>query len=1316
MLRPTQPKLQQPEVDPAFSTRKYRYLLMEALLEELKASLDLSSAFLRSRSFMVASDSPPQPLALVHVPDATCLVLSFAVHPVLMDLPAGSSLEFFRDERCTDRLFGYFGEKRGLNYLPPLVVPGDRCYVRMSQGAYARYKFRVDALTADFGLALWICEEIYQKLLSVQLSNYEVETVLTTLLNALVEYLIAASACLPSSAKNAVYKIAAKLINFALGKGAVHAVPIAKLSGLVRELTFVYDNERTTQKGLHSLFTQQLAELISLVEEVSSLKGGSSPILGGAWWTDFVRMAAFTRVLGQGKREIATPDAFKRIYCGRAPVREIEAAHEALATRDLFNERLLFLQNLPKTSRVAELEASVSRFLVHLSLEECGEADDQNVYSAAVVTRFGIISSVLYLPVDEEGQTKGYAIVDIGRADIISNLLTRIPKETFEFDGGVATQEDTELLAKIEAVCRPPDSASSEPAGDSGTGDGDGGGLNNDVWSCGVCTLENAISEVECAACGSPIPPELAELARDAQVQAQPAAETTAANDTEDASVSGWACPACTFVNNWAESNCEACAMERSPDLIPPSVVSAGNGDEAEVGTQENVGDDAAPSAASDAAPTSYRLNAARFVEILRVADGTDEIPEQLTCFLRHRLFQTTPSSSSSETKEDSVIDMTEDLRGVLKQETAQYSSSPDSKAAVEAFAALVGVKKTRSWESLSGVQRLSELTSAQALSTLVTKPLDVAKWMRSSGYDLQFELNHYESVEDAMQAQVKWTHPMDCQLIAACRELSGKIGVLTLGELCPSHLSAEKHAREYPLLASLETRDLRLRFAVLQSLNKLLLAALPLVNLRPWSDPNSLRSRIISIRQLIFPGVKIRFFAQTQDNTSLAHSIFADTNAKRPMVTIDRRKIAGKRGGGSSNSSASDASTSASASVLRDPKRSLFASTMKQLSVISPSLLRAKRPTGASDPFVSFIVIFAGENVVGEGGPYRQLFNDISNELLSTSGNPLFIPTQNNVMKAGDFRERYLPKPSSTSKELLHMFEFVGLLMGCCLRTGVRLNLRLAPLVWKMLVKQSLVFADLESVDHSLCESLKFLEALAAIPGEDPSEILYESFTTTLSDGTIVELKTGGHAVPVTKANVKEYIRLVKATRLQECKPQVDAMLRGLGKIVPVQLLQLCVWSELQQWVGGSLEINLELLKRHTRYSSGMTPEQFPHLETFWKVLAGFSEENKRRFINFAWGQDTLPADDAEFDRTHTRLLIKTPPQDTGVDHDALLPKADTCFFNIELPAYSSEAVMRQKLLLAITLCTSLDGDDQTAGRMDIYYAGDEVDDDAME
>lgn len=1264
-------KLQPPDVEPITLSVKYRFMLMEALLRELRASLDASGTFLQHSSFTVTSDTPPKPVVLVHVPDATCLILSFIVHPVMMDLPAGSSLEVFRDERCTDRIFGYFGEKRGLNYLPPLVVPGDRCYVRVLQGAYARYKFRVSALTPDFGLSMWLSEEIYQKLATVPFSGYEVETILTNLLNAIVQYLVDVPT-LPTSVKSVVVQLTSKLVNFALVKGALHAVPIGKLSGLVKELMLLYDNERTTQNGLYSLFTQQLAELVSLVEEVSSLKGGSSAILSTAWWADFVRIAAFTRVLVQGKREIATPDAFQRIYCGRAPIREIEVAHEALSNNDFFAQRLVFLQKLPRTDRVGDLETAISRFIRHLSLEECGEADDQNVYSAADTTRFGIISKVLYLPVDAEGFTKGFAIVDVGRQDITSNLLSRVGKATFEFDGE-PTASDNDLVQRIDESTR---LVTSSAEGDGSSGVEQQGNQDGQVWTCSVCTLENQIADSECAACGSPIPLELANVAREAQAQASSGQTESTAESGSPPSEAGWSCTACTFVNNWAQTNCEACSQARDPSLVPPAV----QGEESAEGV---AADDQAVDDASDS--SHHSLHALSFTDILQVArDG--EVPEQLREFLVHWF-------TCSKSATDEEISASVGYSALIEHEMAQASASASSKAVESGFASIVGID--------SPEQPLAKW-KAQAVSIARENPLGVYKWMRLAGYDLQFELNHYPSSESAKQAQQKWTHQMDCQLISVCKDLSAKIGMLTLAELCPSFLRASKHLHDQPLLANLETRDLRLRFVVLKTMNRILLEALPLVNLRPSTDPSSLRNRVISSRQLIFPDVKIKFFTQAQDNVTASYASLVDSNSKRPMVTLDRRKILGRRG-------ATDC-----ALTLDDPKRSLFACTMSQLRSLNPSSLRAKRPTGASDPFVSFIVIFAGENVVGEGGPYRQLFNDVSNELLSPGANPLFIPTQNNVNRIGEYRERYIPRPSSKSKELLQMFEHVGLLMGCSLRTGVRLNIRLAPIVWKMLVKQSLVFADLESVDWSMCESLRFLEVAASAEDLASDEVLYDSFTSTLSDGSVIELKPNGSNIPVTKDNCKEYVRLVKSARLQECKPQVDALLRGIGKIVPVQLLQLCVWSELQQWICGSLEIDLELLKRHTRYSSGMTPAQFPHLEMFWAVLGSLSEENKRRFINFAWGQDTLPADDAEFDRTHTRLLIKAPTGNVS-NQDELLPKADTCFFNIELPAYSTEEIMREKLLLAITMCTSLDGDDQS-GHLDMYYAGDEMDDDRME
>jgi other hect domain ubiquitin protein ligase E3 len=92
-----------------------------------------------------------------------------------------------------------------------------------------------------------------------------------------------------------------------------------------------------------------------------------------------------------------------------------------------------------------------------------------------------------------------------------------------------------------------------------------------------------------------------------------------------------------------------------------------------------------------------------------------------------------------------------------------------------------------------------------------------------------------------------------------------------------------------------------------------------------------------------------------------------------------------------------------------------------------------------------------------------------------------------------------------------------------------------------------------------------------------------------------------------------------------------------------------------------------------------------------FWNCLEAMDEHQRRLFIRFSWAQERLPLDDAEFHRTHTRLLIKPSPY---ANADAVLPRSDTCFFNLELPNYSSQDVMMQKLLYAITSDSSMNGD----------------------
>ena len=43
-----------------------------------------------------------------------------------------------------------------------------------------------------------------------------------------------------------------------------------------------------------------------------------------------------------------------------------------------------------------------------------------------------------------------------------------------------------------------------------------------------------------------------------------------------------------------------------------------------------------------------------------------------------------------------------------------------------------------------------------------------------------------------------------------------------------------------------------------------------------------------------------------------------------------------------------------------------------------------------------------------------------------------------------------------------------------------------------------------------------------------------------------------------------------------------------------------------------------------------------------------------------------------------------------------AFLLESHTCFFTIDLPAYSSNEIMYERLNYAITVCSSIDGDGQ--------------------
>ena len=125
-----------------------------------------------------------------------------------------------------------------------------------------------------------------------------------------------------------------------------------------------------------------------------------------------------------------------------------------------------------------------------------------------------------------------------------------------------------------------------------------------------------------------------------------------------------------------------------------------------------------------------------------------------------------------------------------------------------------------------------------------------------------------------------------------------------------------------------------------------------------------------------------------------------------------------------------------------------------------------------------------------------------------------------------------------------------------------------------------------------------------------------------------------------------------------------------------------------------GKPSIDIGLLERHTTYGTGISRND-AHVRHFWTVLHEFSTEERQRFLRFAWGQSRLPPTE-DFRDGKVRMLIKAARErKSAAEVDQSFPRADTCFFNVELARYSSLEVMRRQLSKAISFDWGLDGDD---------------------
>ena len=134
---------------------------------------------------------------------------------------------------------------------------------------------------------------------------------------------------------------------------------------------------------------------------------------------------------------------------------------------------------------------------------------------------------------------------------------------------------------------------------------------------------------------------------------------------------------------------------------------------------------------------------------------------------------------------------------------------------------------------------------------------------------------------------------------------------------------------------------------------------------------------------------------------------------------------------------------------------------------------------------------------------------------------------------------------------------------------------------------------------------------------------------------------------------------------------------------------------------VCGADKFDIDALKRHSDFSDC---RESKHKEWLWSMLTKFTVEEQISFLRFVRGISWLPPD-SEWGKE----AFKAKTIGGGDDR---LPMSHCCFFVLDLPHYTSEDVMTERVKYAMANCRAIDTDDYARTQMTVNIDDGETDD----
>jgi len=286
----------------------------------------------------------------------------------------------------------------------------------------------------------------------------------------------------------------------------------------------------------------------------------------------------------------------------------------------------------------------------------------------------------------------------------------------------------------------------------------------------------------------------------------------------------------------------------------------------------------------------------------------------------------------------------------------------------------------------------------------------------------------------------------------------------------------------------------------------------------------------------------------------------------------------------------------------------------------------------------------------------------------------------------------------SDGGQKRTHLLRVIGQFVAKAMLDSRIIDLTFNKVFLKLVLGEEVpvTIASLKLVDIELANSLEKIQNIVAAKSQVLNDKLSRKVAMVESvsvedlalDFTVpgydIELKPGGRDIAVTSENVDEYVNAVLNAILGKgAEIQASAFKDGFSKVFPITDLQAFSAEELVMLFGNSDEDwSADTLIEALKADHGFNVESRA-IRDLIEIISAYDPSTRRAFLQFITGSPKLPI--GGFRGLNPPLTVVRKPHEAPLTADDYLPSVMTCVNYLKLPEYSSKAVMREKLHIAI-------------------------------